>query len=111
MLGKIIDGKLIYPPHRIVFDGMQIFNPTETQLISAGYKTIVETDMPDDAPEGQHYEAQYTNSGDTITQSWVLVDDEPVDPAEKTIEQRVTDLEQEQAQMNTIFEEVVNSAS
>lgn len=111
MLGKIIDGKLTYPPHRIVLDGMQIFNPTETRLMSAGYKPIVETDMPDDAPEGQHYEAQYTDSGDTITQSWVLVDDESVDPAEKTIEQRVTDLEQEQAQMNTIFEEVVNSAS
>ena len=111
MLGKIIDGKLTYPPHRIVLDGMQIFNPTETQLISAGYKPIVETDMPDDAPEGQHYEAQYTDSGDTITQSWGLVEDEPVNPAEKTIEQRVTDLEQEQAQMNTIFKEVVNSAS
>lgn len=110
MLGKIIDGKLTYPPHRIVLDGMQIFNPTETQLISAGYKPIVETDMPDDAPEGQHYEAQYTDGETQITQSWVLVDDESVDPAEKTIEQRVTDLEQEQAQMNTIFEEVVNSA-
>lgn len=111
MLGKIIDGKLTYPPHRIVLDGMQIFNPTETQLISAGYKPIVEIDMPDDAPDGQHYEAQYTDGETQITQNWVLVDDEPVDPAEKTIEQRVADLEQEQAQMNTIFEEVVNSAS
>ena len=110
MLGKIIDGKLTYPPHRIVLDGMQIFNPTETQLISAGYKPIVETDMPDDAPEGQHYEAQYTDSGDTITQSWGLVEDEPT-PAGKSIEQRVTALEQEQAQMNTIFEEVVNGGS
>lgn len=110
MLGKIIDGSLTYPPHRIVLDGMQIFNPTETQFVSAGYKPIVETDMPDDAPEGQHYEAQYTDGETQITQSWVLVDDEPVDPAEKTIEQRVTDLEWEQAQMNTIFEEVVNSA-
>lgn len=36
MLGKIIDGVLTYPPHRIVLDGMQIFNPTETQLISVG---------------------------------------------------------------------------
>ena len=110
MLGKIVDGKLTYPPHRIVLDGMQIFNPTETQLISAGYKTIVEIDMPDDAPDGQHYEAQYTDGETQITQSWVLVEDEPVDPAEKTIEQRVTDLEQEQAQMDTIFEDVVNSA-
>lgn len=112
MLAKIINGSLIYPPHRIVLDGMQIFNSMEEQLIQAGYKTIVETDMPEDtAPEGQHYEAQYTDAGDTIMQSWVLVDNEPGDPSGKTIEQRVTALEQEQAQMNTIFEEVVNSES
>lgn len=93
MLGKIIDGVLTYPPHRIVIDGMQIFNPTETQLISAGYKPIIETDMPDDAPEGQHYEAKYTDAGDTITQSWVLVEDvEEEKPV--TLEQRVTQLEQ-----------------
>lgn len=110
MLGKIIDGKLTYPPHRIVLDGMQIFNPTETQLISAGYKPIVETDMPDDALEGQHYEAQYTDGETQITQSWVLVENEPIDPDEKTIDQRVAALEQEQTQMNAIFEEVVNSA-
>lgn len=92
MLGKIIDGVLTYPPHRIVLNGMQIFNPTETQLISVGYKLIVETDMPDDAPEGQHYEAQYTD-GETIMQSWVLVEDvEEEKPV--TLEQRVTQLEQ-----------------
>lgn len=111
MLGKIINGQLTYPPHRIVLSGMQIFNPTEEQLISAGYKPIIETDMPDDAPDGQHYEAQYTDGETQITQSWVLVEDEPVDPSGKTIEQRVTALEQEQAQMNTIFEEAVNGGS
>lgn len=109
MLGKIIDGKLTYPPNRIVLNGMQIFNPTEEQLIQAGYKTIVETDMPEDpVPEGQHYEAQYTDAGDTITQSWVLVDNPPADTS-KTLEQRVTDLENNQNDMNKIFEEVVNS--
>lgn len=108
MLGKIIDGVLTYPPHRIVIDGMQIFNPTETQLISVGYKLIVETDMPDDAPEGQHYEAQYTDGETQITQSWVLVDNPPADTS-KTLEQRVTDLENNQNDMNKIFEEVVNS--
>ena len=93
MLGKIIDGVLTYPPHRIVLNGMQIFNPTETQLISAGYKLIVETDMPDDAPEGQHYESQYTDGETQITQSWVLVEDvEEEKPV--TLEQRVTQLEQ-----------------
>lgn len=103
MLGKIIDGVLTYPPHRIVLDGMQIFNPTETQLISAGYKPIVEIDMPDDAPEGQHYEAQYTDEETQITQSWVLVEDEPT-PAGKSIEQRVTALEQDVSGISTAIE-------
>ena len=93
MLGKIIDGVLTYPPNQIILNGMQIFNPTEEQLMQAGWKTVTETPIPEGpAPEGQHYEAQYTDAGDTITQSWVLVDDEPGDPSGKTIEQRVTAL-------------------
>lgn len=111
MLGKIIDGVLTYPPHRIILNGIQIFNPTEEQLLSAGYKPVTETPMPDDAPEGQHYEAQYTDSGDTITQSWALVNDEETEPAGKTLEERVTDLEAGQAEMDRIFEEVVNGES
>ena len=110
MLGKIIDGILTYPPHKIALNGMQIFNPTETQLVSVGYKLIVETDMPDDAPEGQHYEAQYTDEETQITQSWVLVDN-PLADTSKTLEQRVTDLENNQNDMNRIFEEAVNSES
>lgn len=104
MLGKIIDGVLTYPPHRIILNGMQIFNSTEEQLIQAGYKTIVETDMPEDqAPEGQHYEAQYTDAGDTIMQSWVLVEDTP-SPTEKTISQRVADLEENVNGISTAIE-------
>ena len=111
MLGKIIDGKLTYPPHRIILNGMQIFNPTEDQLIQVGYKPITETPVPDEpAPEGQHYESKYTDAGDTITQSWVLVDNPPADTS-KTLEQRVTDLENNQNDMNRVFEEVVNSES
>lgn len=105
MLGKIIDGKLTYPPHKIILGDMQIFNPTDDQLISAGYKSIIEIPMPEDpAPEGQHYEAQYTDSGDSITQSWILVDDEPVEPSGKTIEQRVTALEQDVHGISTAIE-------
>lgn len=105
MLGKIINGNLTYPPHRIVLDGMQIFNPTDEQLMQDGWKTIIETDMPEEpSPEGQHYEAQYTDSGDTITQSWVIVDDEPGDPSGKTIEQRVTALEQDVSGISTAIE-------
>lgn len=103
--GKIENGTLTYPPHRIVLNGMQIFNPTTDHLSQAGYKPITETAMPEDpAPEGQHYEAQYTDSGDTITQSWILVDDDPVDPTGKTIEQRVTTLEQDVSGINAAIE-------
>lgn len=105
MLGKITDGILAYPPNRIVLSGMQIFNPTDEQLRQVGYKPIAETPMPEEpAPEGQHYEARYTDSGDTITQSWILVDDEPVDPSGKTIEQRVTTLEQDVSGINAAIE-------
>lgn len=108
--GKIENEKLIYAPHRIVLGGMQIFNPTADQLIQAGYKPVTETPMPEEpAPEGQHYEASYADSGDTITQSWVLVENEEVEPAGKALEERVTELETGQAEMDRIFEEVVNS--
>lgn len=104
MLGKITDGILTYPPNRIVLSGMQIFNPTDEQLMQVGYKTITETPMPEDpAPEGQHYEAKYTDSGDTITQSWVLVGDEPVETG-KTLDERVTALEQDISGISTAIE-------
>ena len=112
MFGKIIDGNLTYPPHRITLSGMQIFNPTPDHLTQAGYKLVIETPMPEDpAPDGQHYEPTYSDSGDTITQGWTLVENEEVEPAGKTIEERVTDLETGQAEMDRIFEEVVNGES
>lgn len=104
MYAKLENDTLIPAPHRIALSGMQIFNPTPDQLIQAGYKPITETPIPEEpAPEGQHYEAQYTDAGDTIMQSWVLVDDEP-EPTGKTIEQRVTDLEQDVSGISTAIE-------
>ena len=104
MLGKITDGILAYPPNRIVLSGMQIFNPTDEQLMQVGYKPIIETVMPEDpAPKGQHYEAQHTDSGDTITQSWVLVDDEET-PETETVEQRVSKLEQDVSGITSAIE-------
>ena len=94
MFGKIIDGKLTYPPHKITLDGMQIFNPTDEQLLLAGYKQISETSMPDDAPAGQHYEPQYTDGETEIIQSWILVDDSPSDAEGKPLKERVSALEQ-----------------
>lgn len=109
MYAKLENDTLIPAPRRIVLSGMQIFNPTPDQLTQAGYKPVTETPMPDDAPDGQHYEKTYTDTGDTIMQGWTLVENEEVEPSGKTLEERVTDLEAGQAEMDRIFEEVVNS--
>ena len=111
MYAKLENSTLVIAPRRIILNGMQIFNPTADQLIQAGYKPVTETPMPDDAPDGQHYEPTYSDSGDAITQGWTLVEDEEVEPAGKTLEERITDLEAGQAEMDRIFEEVVNSES
>ena len=112
MYAKLENKTLIPAPHRIVLSGMQIFNPTPDHLTQAGYKPVTEAPMPEDpAPEGQHYEPTYSDSGDTITQGWTLVENEEVEPAGKTLEERVTDLETGQAEMDRIFEGVVNSES
>ena len=104
MYAKIENGTLIPAPHRITLSGMQIFNPTADHLTQAGYKPVTETPMPDDAPEGQHYEALYTDSGDTITQGWTLVEDEETEPAGKTLDERLTALEQDISGISTAIE-------
>lgn len=105
MYAKIENGTMIPAPHRIVLSGMQIFNPTAEHLTQAGYKTVTETPMPEDpAPDGQHYEKTYTDTGDTITQGWILVEDEEVEPSGKTLEERITDLEAGQAEITTAIE-------
>ena len=112
MYAKLENDTLIPAPHRITLSGMQIFNPTPDHLTQAGYKLVTETAMPEDpAPDGQHYEPTYSDSGDTITQGWTLVENEEAEPAGRTLEERVTDLEAGQAEMDRIFEEVVNSES
>lgn len=100
--GKVSDGNLILAPHKIALDGMQIFNPTEEQLLSAGYKTITETD----APEGQHYESTYTDAGDTIMQGWELVENQPSEVG-KTLDERVTALEHNQGTLEAALEQAL----
>ena len=105
MYAKLENDTLITEPYRIVLSGMQIFNPTPDHLTQAGYKPVTETPMPEDpAPEGQHYEPTYSDTGDTITQGWTLVEDEETEPAGKTLEERVTDLEAGQTEITAAIE-------
>lgn len=92
--GKIENEKLIYAPHRIILDEMQIFNPTPEQLIQCGYKEIRENTIPEEpAPEGYHYEASYEDMIDYINQVWELVKNKE-DSIGRTLEERVLILEQ-----------------
>lgn len=102
--GKFIDKILIINPQKIVLNHMQIFNPKLEHLLQAGYKEIRDTDIPEDpAPEGQHYEPRYEDMGDYIGQVWELKEDSPSDVG-KTIEQRVTTLEQGMSSISAAIE-------
>lgn len=56
-----------------------IFNPTEEILLGMGYLPVTYTDMPTDAPDGQHYESSWSQTDAEIVQVWELVDN-PAEP-------------------------------
>lgn len=77
---KIVNNRIIYAPKNLNFGGNAYSNPPEEVLLSAGYKKLIETEMPTDAPEGKHYEYGVPEETDTeIIRTWVLVDD-PEEP-------------------------------
>ena len=78
MYAKLQNGFLRSAPKTITLDGKTINNPLPEELEHLGYKQVVYTDMPTDAPSGQHYESGW-EEGDKIVQTWILVDD-PVYP-------------------------------
>lgn len=63
-----------------------VSNPTPEQYAGQGWLPIREAAMPE-APEGSHYEADYSMGEGEIVQSWVLVEDEPPEPPEPTLEE------------------------
>lgn len=46
MFGKLIDGVIEYAPKTITIDSGIICNPTDAQLAEAGYKPVIEGDVP-----------------------------------------------------------------
>lgn len=57
MHAKLSNGFLHSAPKTITLDGKTINNPLPEELEELGYKPVVYTDMPTDAPSGQHYES------------------------------------------------------
>lgn len=87
---KLIDGQLQYAPRKLeiemtfeidgepVTDLYTVYNPTAEQYASHGWLPVRYTE-PEEAPEGYHYEASYTEDGGEIVQEWTLVEDEVSD--------------------------------
>ena len=79
MHAKLQNGFLRSAPKMITLDGRTINNPYDSELEELGYKPVVHTDMPTDAPEGKHYESSWSETDTDIRQVWTLTDD-PVYP-------------------------------
>lgn len=82
MYAKLINGTLRSAPKKVDYNGKTIFNPTDDVLLGMGYLPVTYTDMPSDAPTGQHYESHWEQTDTEIAQVWTLVDN----PAEVELE-------------------------
>lgn len=72
MFGKLIDGVFRSAPSVITIDNRVIANPTDDMLISQGYKTVEETEMP--VQDGYDPRPVYTEEEDRIVKTWELVE-------------------------------------
>lgn len=75
MYGKIIDGVLRFAPKKVEYNDTIIFNPPDSVYEALGYYPIHYTEMPDDAPDGYHYESAWEQKETEILQTWHLVED------------------------------------
>ena len=79
MYAKLINGTLRGAPKTVDYNGKTIFNPPEDVLLELGYFPVTYTDMPSDAPDGQHYESRWEQTDTEIMQVWTLADN-PAEP-------------------------------
>ena len=62
-------------PRKVNYQETTIWNPPDHIYEELGYYPITYTDMPDDAPEGYHYESHWEQDESEIVQVWDLVED------------------------------------
>lgn len=93
MYAKLISGTLRRAPNKVTYNGKTIFNPQEDVLLSLGYLPVTYTDMPADAPSGQHYESSWNQTDIEIVQVWSLVDDPVIPEPEPTMQDLVDAIE------------------
>ena len=74
--GKIVDGALWFAPKKVTLGASTIYNPPVDMLLRDGYKPIVPSEAPDDAPTDYHYELSYEDTGESIIYVWTLKEDD-----------------------------------
>ena len=81
---KLINNYPSYAPRRLRVGETWVYNPTETQLLDAGYLPVIETEPP--VTDERHYaEPHWTEENGQIVQSWTVVEipyDDTADKAE-----------------------------
>lgn len=75
MYAKLIDNVLHRAPKKLTINDVVIYNPPDNLLEEQGYKPVELVNMPNDAPDGKHYESEWVEQDNAIVQNWYLVDD------------------------------------
>lgn len=77
MYAKIENGAFIVAPRKLPVGKTIVYNPSEAQLLAAGYKPVVYTDMPE-VETGFYAESSWEDNGEAIVQTWTIIE-EPAD--------------------------------
>lgn len=73
--GILAEGVLTIAPKMITIDGFNVWNATEQQYRSLGYKPVQYAEPPE-PPEGYDYEFAWEEDDDEIVQTYTLVEHE-----------------------------------
>ena len=71
---KLINNSPVYAPNPILIDDAYIGNPTGAVYEAKGYKPVVYSDPPGDAPAGYQWTETWSEEDGNIQQGWVLVE-------------------------------------
>ena len=77
MLAKLINGVIQYAPKKIYIDNKLVFNPTDEQLKSQGYKEVENTEKPNVVTKTQTAISSYIEQDGKIVQQWSIEASQP----------------------------------
>lgn len=68
----LINNVPVYAPNPILVNGAYIGNPPGSVYEAEGYKPVVYTEQPGDAPSGYQWSETWAETDNTIMQGWEL---------------------------------------